>query len=436
MKKNVKIPLKIAIFVMIFYVLCIGVAFCLRDDYGSYGRVLLHELQEQDKVDILYCGSSHVSHGIVAQIADEMTGKVNFSTGTAAQSIQGTYAILQQAVKLYHIEKVFMEMEFAISTQTPPSKRSGFKADYLVAKYIQNPKIKFDLLTSISTPKYYLNHFLPIGKDKYMTLNPKSLAYRAKSLLTGDYFKYIYEDEDDVYAGRGCLLDHRIIKNGSFSETIQEKPISISSISQEYLDMIDKIIALCKEYNIELFFYSMPCTDFYLAEKGNYDEYHNFIKKFLGSRGYEFYDFNLANEKYMQFEDEDFRDDNHFNRQGCYEWTEMFWNFFNGNIPKEEMFYDSYAERLNAMEERIFGLFYDFKDDKKTLEIKPITNRNTNSLVTYDFFAIYDNEEHIIEKNTTNPVITLPKEKSGKIRVISYLNGIQQNDCLESFTSF
>ena len=138
-----RIVFKIAVFAIVFYALSAIVAFCLSDDQTSYGRVLLHELYEQEKVDILYCGSSHVSHGIVASVADEMTGKKNFSTGTAAQSIQGTYAILKQAVKKYDIEKVFLEMEFAISTQTPPSKRSGFKSDYLVAKYIKDPKIKF-----------------------------------------------------------------------------------------------------------------------------------------------------------------------------------------------------------------------------------------------------------------------------------------------------
>ena len=377
MRKKIKLPLKIVSFAVIFYVISIVLAFCLRDDSESYGRVLLHELYEQKNIDILYCGSSHVSHGIVAQTADEITGKNNFSTGTAAQSIQGTYAILQQAAKLYNIEKVFLEMEFAISTQTPPSRRKGFKADYLVANGIKDLAIKLELLASISAPKYYLNHFLPIGKDKYLTLNPKSLAYRAKSMLTGDYFRYVYESDDDVYAGKGCLLDHRVVKNGTFSETAHESPINLAAISAEYQATVDKIIALCKEKNIELIFYSMPCTNFYLGEKGNYDEYHDFIADFVGARGYEFY----------------------------------------------------------AMSPRVFGLVYDFKDDRRTLEVTPIANRE-NAAVTFDFSAIYDGEEHIIAENTAERTVALPAGKTGKIRAVSYIDGEKQTDCRENFAAF
>ena len=431
-----RIVFKIAVFAIVFYALSAIVAFCLSDDQTSYGRVLLHELYEQEKVDILYCGSSHVSHGIVASVADEMTGKKNFSTGTAAQSIQGTYAILKQAVKKYDIEKVFLEMEFAISTQTPPSKRSGFKSDYLVAKYIKDPKIKFDFLTSISKPKYYLNHFLPIGKDKYLTLKPKALASRAKAIATGSYFRYEWQDDDAEYEKGGTVLDREFIKNGSFSETSQYGKIDIASISDEYFSTVEKIIVLCKENNIELIFYAMPCTDFYLGEKGNYDEYHALIKDFCKKKGFEFYDFNLAKEQYMNFDDEDFRDDTHFNSSGCYKWTKAFWSFFNSGMKKEDFFYNSYAERMAKMDKKIFGLVYDFKDDKHTLEIKPIYNHIDNSVITYDITAKYNETEEVLAKNSENSFVELPHGKAGKIVVVSYLDGVKQNECSENFAAF
>lgn len=431
-----RIVFKIAVFAIVFYALSAIVAFCLSDDQSSYGRVLLHELYEQEKVDILYCGSSHVSHGIVASVADEMTGKKNFSTGTAAQSIQGTYAILKQAVKKYDIEKVFLEMEFAISTQTPPSKRSGFKSDYLVAKYIKDPKIKFDFLTSISKPKYYLNHFLPIGKDKNLTLKPKALASRAKAIATGSYFRYEWQDDDAEYEKGGTVLDKEFIKNGSFSDTSQYGKIDIASISDEYFAVVEKIIALCKENNIELIFYAMPCTDFYLGEKGNYDEYHALIKDFCKKKGFEFYDFNLAKEQYMNFDDEDFCDDNHFNSSGCYKWTKAFWSFFNSGMTKEDFFYNSYAERMANMDKKIFGLVYDFKDDKRYLEIKPIYNHIDNSVITYDITAKYSGTEEVLAKNSENSFVELPHGKAGKIVVVSYLDAVKQNECSKNFAAF
>ena len=196
-----KIPLKIAVFIAIFYVLSALIAFLLKDDANSYGRVLLHEMYESENIDILYCGSSHVSHGIVSKIANEKTGKNNFSTGTASQSIFGTYAILKQAAKIHKISTVFLEMEFAMATKTSSAQKSGFTEDYIVANGIKDPKIKFDLLTSISKPKYYLNHFLPIGKDKQLTLNPAKIAKKLQSIFSGEYFKYVYSEKGSEYAG-------------------------------------------------------------------------------------------------------------------------------------------------------------------------------------------------------------------------------------------
>ena len=138
----------------------------------------------------------------------------------------------------------------------------------------------------------------------------------------------------------------------------------------------------------------------------------------------------------MSFDDEDFRDDNHFNSSGCYKWTKAFWNFFNSGMTKEDFFYNSYAERMAKMDKKIFGLVYDFKDDKRTLEIKPIYNHIDNSVITYDITAKYSGTEEVLAKNSENSVVKLPHGKAGKIVVVSYLDGVKQNECSENFAAF
>ena len=132
MSKKLRIPIKIVVFTIIFYLLCICISAIFRDDYASYGRILMHELYEQDNIDIMYCGASHVSHGITAKIADRENGKNNVSSGTAAQTINGTYAILRQAVKLYKIEKVFLEIDFAVATQPSVKKERALRLTTLL----------------------------------------------------------------------------------------------------------------------------------------------------------------------------------------------------------------------------------------------------------------------------------------------------------------
>ncbi|WP_192807768.1 hypothetical protein [Treponema sp. JC4] len=331
---------------MLFFFLTIPTAFILKDDINSYARILMHEFYNQDNIDILYCGASHVSHGITPVLADKINGKNNFSTGTASQTIEGTYAILRQAVKLYKVEKVFMEMDFAVSTKSAKNSRSGFSADYLVSDYMKDPEIKLEFLTSISKPNYYINHILPIGKDKHMTLNPVKIVKKIKSIVSGDYYSYVYISDNSEYDGKGCVLDLNYIENGTFSNNVIEGKINLANISDEYKETIDKIIKLCKENNIELIFYSMPCSDYYLAEKGNYDDYYDLCRNFLSERGFAYYDFNLANEKYLKLEDSDFSDDNHLSKKGVYKWTQVFCDyFFTQNKSQNDMFYSSYAEK-------------------------------------------------------------------------------------------
>lgn len=436
MKNKFKIPLKIVLFVVIFFFICQFLAFLLRDESSAYTRIWMHELFEQDNVDVLYCGASHVSHGVTPKIADKMWQKNNFSTGSAGQNIEGTYAILRQAIKLHKIQKVFLELDFAVATYAPVKDTTGFKSQYSVAHYIRDPKIKFDYYRAMSTPKYYINSILPIGKDKHMTLNPKKLIHRFKSFINGEYFNYVYRDKDVDYDGKGCLLDVRPVKNGTFSNYYDEGPIRIDKISNDWKNTVDKIIALCKENNIELTMYSMPCSDFYLAEKGNYDEYYNYVNNFCESRGFRYYDFNLAKEKYLRLQDEDFHDDNHLSGLGVYKYTKVMCDYFLGNIPQDDMFYNSYAEKLSMQEDRIFGLVIKPTDDKKAITITPMVNHVSKDNIQYDVTVVYDGKEVCLKTRTNDTFINLPDGKSGEIKVTAYLNGVKTNEAVQHFTTF
>ena len=429
MSKKIKIPLKIVAFLTIFYFLCIFVANVLRDDADAYSRILMHELYEQkDGIDILYCGASHVSHGIVASVADEMTGKRNFSSGTAAQSIDGTYAVLRQATSLYDIEKVFLELDFAVATQKAKKDRTGFSSDYLVALYLK------DYLMNISEPKYYINHLLPIGKDKHLTLRPQDLIRKAGGVINGDYFRYNYLSDDSEYAGRGCVMDWDKIVNGSFVNDKDEGRIRVEAISEDWKSTVDKIIALCKEKNIELTMYSMPCSDYYLNEKGNYDEYYYFVKDFCAERGFDYYDFNLAKKTFFLPEDEDFTDDNHFNKQGVSKWTRAFWTFFGSENVKEDFFYDSYAEKMENIGDKVFGLVVKTSEDKKSVSITPVTNIADKNRIKYEVCAITKTKN--IDLDTRNvQKVSLPPKSSGKLHIKAFVDGVLTNETSLHFTS-
>ena len=321
MRKFFLYAIKSVLFIGAFFFLTVFIAFFLKDDVNSYARMLFHEFYAQERIDYLLCGASHISHGLEATVARKHFQKEIFNAGTPSQKIDGTYAILQQAVKRYKIEKVFLELDFAITTDDAFAERTGFKAEYIVASGIKDFAIKTDYLLHCSSPAYYLNSFLPIGKDKLLTANPAKILKKIKSVVSGEYFKYIYEDDESEYAGRGCVLDLEEIPNGGFSNDEREGRIAVEKISDDWKNTIDNIIALCKENGIELILYSMPGSDFYLNERGNYDEYYAFCRDFARERGFTYYDFNLAKSEILSLEDSDYHDDNHLSKKGVYKWT-------------------------------------------------------------------------------------------------------------------
>ena len=63
--------LKLFIFIAVFVILSKGLTFLLKNDTNSYSRTISHEFYQQERVDALVCGASHVSHGIDCRIADK-----------------------------------------------------------------------------------------------------------------------------------------------------------------------------------------------------------------------------------------------------------------------------------------------------------------------------------------------------------------------------
>ena len=434
--------LKVLASAAVFLLASFPVSFLLKDDANSYARALFHEFYAQERIDYLICGASHVSHGVEANMAGERFGRSVFNTGTPSQKIDGTLAILRQAVKLHRIEKVFLELDFAITCEGDFSERTGFKASYIVADGIRDFGIRAGFLLNCSKPKYYLNHLLPIGKDKMLTLNPKKVGRKMRSLLNGDYFECRYGDEDSEYAGRGCVMDLDGIPEGGFSNGEREMPIDVRNISRDWIETVDEIISLCAENGIELIFYSMPGSDFYLNERGNYDEYYAFCRNFCAERGFPYYDFNLARPELLSLSDGDYTDDNHLGKRGVLRWTEVFCDFFSGKHAEadalEKYFYASYAEKMSAMGPRIFGIYAIESGDRRTLSIEPVTNASGGERISYTVTLVSGGREEVVQSDSENAEIDLDFSGKGrfKVRIESFLDGVPQTDCTRSFFSF
>lgn len=442
---------KILVFVFKFIIFCIGFyllnlifAFALKNDSTSYTRLIFHELHQQKNIDVLICGASHVSHDFYPAQADKILGKNTFCSGTPSQPIDATYAIIQEAVSQCPVQHIYLEMDFAVANDVVFKKRNGLRTNYLVSEYLNNKKLKFNYLKDASAPNLYLNSLLPLGKEKFIDLNPISIIKNLKSKLTGQYYKYDFSSAEN-YVGKGCVMRTDIIENGTYCSD-GEKPIAVKSIGEDYKNTVRKIVAFCEQNKIPLTFFSMPCSDFYLAAKGNYDEYYDFVKDFTSSMGYEYYDFNLCKEEFLYLEDCDFWDDNHLAKTGIMKFTKAFCDFFYGDYAyddlareKSDWFYDSYSQKIKSQPARLYGLVLnEIQNDDGSLQTKiiPLINHGDRSTIAYEISAeLSDGTNVVIQQKSANDIFSFPPKSQGKIKIDAWFNGECLNHVEEYFNS-
>ena len=73
--------------------------------------------------------------------------------------------------------------------------------------------------------------------------------------------------------------------------------------------------------------------------------------------------------------------------------------------------------------------------DKKSIEVKPVIN-SEGGLVTYTVYALYNGKEELLSENTCDNIIVYPAATSGKIKILSFYDGILNNTIIEDYTAF
>lgn len=423
--------LKTIIFIIILFITANILAFFLKDDSNTYSRLVMQDFYNQEQIDYLFCGASHVSHGINPELLTKNTKQNVFCAGTSAQKISTTYYIIKEAIHKYKLKTIFVDLDFEMAIGTPEQffNKHPSKDIYIVSSYLQNPIIKTQYLLSATSPKYWFNSFFPLGVQKDISLNPKTIIKNIKlKILTKDYYKYNYKSKDSIYLRGGAVINNTRIKNGSFyefEENIKKIPNTINSEWQYY---VEKIINLCEKNNVKLDFYSAPMPDYYLNISGDYDLYNSFVKTFLGKHGYKFYDFNLCKPEYLSLEDSDFYDFDHLNKYGIHKFTNTFSNFLTEKDSINNFFFSSYKEKKEKQAMHIYGILLQKESERNCINIIPIINHDNQKNVTFDIYGIENGYETILYKNSTGKNLFFKPSK--KIRICSYYNYKKQNDII------
>jgi hypothetical protein len=393
--------------------------YLFNDDTASYTRLMMHEFYNQDSIDIMLVGASHVYRGLNPEILTEQTGRNVFCASSSSQFPDGSLAMVKEAIKKYNPEKIYLELSYSVAKGTGIYKdRTDMTSTYLLSDYMKPSINKYTYLLQASSSAYYMNALFPARRrrNKFMDWDYLSELLDKKSTTAYREYGYDYATHDDEwYVGKGYVASSKAVADSTFEyESVDGfNQYDADKISDDWKESVSSIIKVCQENNVSLTIYVAPISNFQLTVYGNYDEYIDFVETFLEGTGVDFVDFNLLKNEYFPFEAGNFQDGNHLNMYGAEKFSEIFADFINGELP-ESAFENTVSEKLDAQEAVYYGITYTKGEEDK--EIHLIANHPEQ--LEYEIsVASEDGEERLIQEFDSNDEFFLPKGEKGTLIV-------------------
>lgn len=419
MKKQIKLIISILLFCLLFIGCGKFFRYILIDDTKSYTRVMIHEMYEQDNIDILFVGSSHCYRSFIPEILDREIGENTFNCGTSAQKLDGSYALIKEASKKNDIKRIYLELYYDCAFDVP-KERTQLTQTYIISDYLKPSLNKLSYLINASGKEHYSNSFIVARRrsaNLYDLDSIKNIITKKRSTVYKEY-KYDYlQSKNEWYAGKGYVANNEIIQNWNYYLPVGYNKINTDKISDDWKKTLDDIISFCKKKDIELIFVVAPMSNYLLCGASNYDEYINIVKSICNKHNIEYYDFNLCKEEFFPNTSELFKDEDHLNCYGAELFSQLFADFVNNKISKEDLFYTSYQEKLDNLSPTVFGVSYKkVKNDGTTIKQCKIVN-NSSDLEYKISMKTKSGKEYIIQDYSSNSEFTLPTSENGKCTI-------------------
>lgn len=345
----------IILFVLFFILIGKGFHYLTVDDTASYTRLMMHEFYEQENIDVLLVGSSHCYAALDPTVTDAIFGMNSFNAGSSLQSPDASFALIREAVERCDVKQIYLEMYYFLMNNSEYKDREQLTGTYIISDYMRFSPNKVRFLLEASAPKYYINSFLPPRREWKRLLTPEAVIDLVRAKGAPVYRQY--EPSGD-YRGKGYVANQQTIPGEYLMDTAGFDRIRTENVSADWLRTIRNILDYCRQKGVKITLFSAPMTLFQTAAEGNYDDYIRLASGLAAEYGVEYVDFNLCRPEYFDFSNDCFSDAGHLNDRGAQVYSRMFADFFTGKIAKEDLFYDSMAEKLAALEPAFLGLSY------------------------------------------------------------------------------
>ena len=294
---------------------------------------------------------------------------------------------------------------------------------YILSDYMKPSFRKIIYLLNASSKDHYVNSFI-LARRKWKKLFDFGYIFNLiKKKQNKSYKNYKFDTLKrktyNYYVERGyCTSDKTFVSYwnwGAYGNL--DATIKMTEKNDWYKSLL-QIIHYCKKKNIKLTFVIAPCPNWNVAGKKNYQEYHDFINNIADRYDIDFFDFNLCKSKYFNSNDLNlFKDETHLNKQGAEQFSNIFADFVNGKISREELFYNTLKDKFNSDEPIVFGLSRPKKyNELDSFKVFVVSNRNKE--IEYKIEVRPDKgKTRLIQDYSINNKFKLSSKEHGKLTV-------------------
>lgn len=363
---------KILLFAVIVITTTYVMNYLYLDDTDEFSRYMLHELYEQDEnIDRLYLGSSHVFCDVNPAVLDDVNGDNNFNLATGNQQLIASYYLLKEADKKHDIKQVYLDMYYVCTTAGMGNLHDydAIPHSWIVLNEMKPSLNKFSYMINLSEPRYYYLTFLPFIRYKEQLFQPgyvKDIVARKqeKTWKNREYY-HIRKMENGEFimksGEKGFMVNFGTPEQGGFYDRASGVPLKENPVTEESIEYLVKIVDYCKENDIALTWITCPVSDYQLVGIDTYDYYVEQMRDLSMQYGIPWYDFNLCKKEYLDLSSKQYwSDKGHLNSVGA----ELFTRFMgellqaeeNGDRTYADCFHNSYEDKISAAREEIFGL--------------------------------------------------------------------------------
>ena len=243
--KKWKIAVRIAAFLGCAALLLYGLTVFLKDkrvtfDYDTTRKVEGFYAEEKDSLDFVFVGSSQMFTSVVPAVLWEEYGITSYDFGANEQPMYLSYYYIKEALKYQDPKAIVLEVSYC---NAPEYTHEG--VHHINLDDLRMGPVKLEAIFDVIPEGERFPYIFELAKyhDTWTTMDKAS-------------FQYIGADKHNPYKGYTPSLDG-FADGGEFNEEIAKvtEKAELAELSVKYME---KIIALCKEENVDLLFLKTP----------------------------------------------------------------------------------------------------------------------------------------------------------------------------------